>query len=54
MDSNGITLPSQKGVNGAAKPLNRADEVEDVSGGLVRPQRALQLKLHSYSTQFYH
>jgi hypothetical protein len=54
MDSNGITLASELGVDGVGERLNRADEVEDVSGGLVRPQRALRLKLHSYSTQFNH
>jgi len=30
MASNGTTLPSQKGVNGVAKSLNRADEVDDL------------------------
>ena len=31
MASNGSSIPSQKGVNSVVTPLNRADEVDDVS-----------------------
>jgi hypothetical protein len=32
MASNGTTLPVRNGTNNAEKALNRADEVDDVSG----------------------
>lgn len=56
MASNGNTLPSRKGVNGViAQPLNRADEVDDVSGGLQcreHQKRSAKLTLLSYLKLF--
>lgn len=54
MASNGTILPSLKGVNGVAKSLNRADEVDDVSSDLPSNQDNNHLKFYSYSSQFDH
>lgn len=46
MASNGISLPSRKGANGVTQLLNRADEVDDVSGdGLCRETSKWERKL---------
>lgn len=51
MASNGTTLPSQKGANGVAKPLNRADEVDDVSGWAFIDCDPLELRTDPSATQ---
>jgi len=43
MSSNVTDLPSSQGANGMSQPLNRADEVDDVSGlpfNVVEPKKA--------------
>jgi hypothetical protein len=53
MAANGTSSACKNGTNGVAQPLNRADELDDVSGKKLRCETSrMGLMLPSYSKLF--